>query len=235
MIETEPFISDLRHAFGPGLKLPVAVWRSAEAAGEDPCAPHCLFAALPAIEEGSVVSFSKASLHCGGGRFYCGFSPPNPGISNFVSRRERYKQTPEMVDEIVAGLRIMPASLPYVNMARIDRLESLDAVDGVFFLAGADAISGLCAWAFFDNNSPDAVSCLFGSGCCSVITSVVAENGRKGRRTFIGMTDLSAREFVAKDELGFAIPACRLEEMAVTLRESCLWESPAWSRIRSRG
>ena len=38
-------MADLRHAFGSSLKPPVAVWRSAEAAGSMAAVPHCLFAA----------------------------------------------------------------------------------------------------------------------------------------------------------------------------------------------
>ena len=174
----------MRHAFGSSLKPPVAVWRSAEAAGSMAAVPHCLFAALPEIEAGGAVSFTLSNLHCGGGRLYCGFAPRNPGVARFVSERERYKQTPAMVDEYIDSLGIRPAEQPCLNMARIDRIGSFDGIDGVFFLAEPDALSGLCAWAFFDNNSPDAVACLFGSGCSSLITNIVGENERRGRRTF---------------------------------------------------
>lgn len=227
-------MADLRHAFGSSLKPPVAVWRSAEAAGSMAAVPHCLFAALPEIEAGGTVSFTLSNLHCGGGRLYCGFAPRNPGVARFVSERERYKQTPAMVDEYIDSLGIRPAEQPCLNMTRIDRIGSFDGIDGVFFLAEPDALSGLCAWAFFDNNSPDAVSCLFGSGCSSLITNIVGENERRGRRTFIGMVDISARPYVAPGELGFAIPMHRLAEMAATLRECCLWDAPAWSRLRER-
>ncbi len=233
MVDLGAFIGDLRTAFGDGLKLPVAVWRSHEAAGADPAVPHCMFGALKSVLEGAVVSFSKERLHCGGGRLYCGFAPGNPGIPNFVSLKERYKQTPEMVSEYINGLGIALAGEPYLNLARIDKLDTLDGIDGIFFLAGADILSGLCAWAFFDNNDADAVVCRFGSGCSSVVTNIMVENRLGGRRTFIGMTDPSARPFVGSGELSFAIPMCRLEEMAVTLRDSCVWGAAAWSRLKS--
>ena len=38
-------------------------------------------------------------------------------------------------------------------------------------------LSGLATWAFFDNNADDAVSCIFGSGCSSVVAQAVKENG----------------------------------------------------------
>ena len=54
--------------------------------------------------------------------------------------------------------------------ARIDRVEHFDGLEGILFLATPDILSGLTTWAYFDNNSPDTVMAMFGSGCCSVVT-----------------------------------------------------------------
>ena len=62
----------------------------------------------------------------------------------------------------------------------MDQVESFDDLEGVLFLATPDMLSGLATWAFFDNNAPDAVTSLFGSGCCSVVTQAVIEIGRGG-------------------------------------------------------
>lgn len=234
MIDLPKFISDLRHAFGESLQLPIAVWRSDDPQSQDILPPHCIFGVSEELKQGQAVSLSADTLHCGGGKLYCGFMPMNQGIANFVSHKERYKATPEMVHSHIESLNIAPADKRYINLARIDTLASLEGVDGIFFIAPPDVISGLCAWAFFDNNSPDAVCAHFASGCCANITSIISENSKGGRSTFLGMFDISVRIHIAPDELSFAIPTCRLEEMAGTLRECCLWDAPAWERLRSR-
>ena len=75
-----------------------------------------------------------------------------------------------------------------LNLARIDTLETFGGVEGLIFFATPDQLSGLAAWAFYDRNDPDTVSALFGSGCSSVITQVVAENVRGGYRSFLGLS-----------------------------------------------
>lgn len=233
MINIKSFIADLRKVFGEGIKLPIAVWRSEEQAGEIAAMPHCMFAAIPELEVGKILSFTKEKLHCGG-RLYCGFAPLNPGIPNFVSNVERYKRTPDMVREYIERLGIELTSKPYLNFARIDRLESFEDIEGIFFLASPDIIAGLCAWAFYDHNEQDAVTCAFASGCCATITNLVNENKSGGYRTFLGMMDISVRPYIGQNEQSFAIPFCRLEEMTKTLHECCLWEAPAWQKLKKR-
>lgn len=234
MIETNKFITQLKQVFGADLKLPIAVWRSDSPLGKIADPPHCIFAALPQIESGETLSFTKEKLHCGGGRLYCGFSAPNPGIPRFVSLREKYKQTPEMVSQYIDQLHIPIAREAYLHFARIDQLDTLNEVEGIFFLATPDIIAGLSAWAFYDNNEADAVSCPFSSGCCSTVTLLINENRCNGRRTFLGMMDLSARPYIGPNELSFAIPFSRLKEMMTTLTECCLWEAPAWQKLKGR-
>lgn len=87
--------------------------------------------------------------------------------------------------------------------------------------------------AFYDNNSDDAVSVRFSSGCCSIVTFAAKENAEGGRRCFIGMLDPSARLLVPKDELAFTIPACRFKEMTGTMEQSALFQK-AFSVVRKR-
>ena len=75
MIYTKQLISDLRNAFGENLKLPYAIWYSITPQGEEVALPHCMFDAMPMLEQGTVVTFSKEKLHCGGGRIYGGYNP----------------------------------------------------------------------------------------------------------------------------------------------------------------
>lgn len=149
-------------------------------------------------------------------------------------RKERYKASPADVTECIDKLDIRLTTRKYLNFVRIDKAESLDMIEGLLFIVTPDILSGLAAWAFFDNNSDCAVSCLFGSGCSSVVAQAVRENRLGGRRTFIGMLDPSARPYIGADELSFVIPAVRLPEMLDTIDRCCLSGTHGWTKIKER-
>lgn len=115
----------------------------------------------------------------------------------------------------------------------MDRISSLDDVEGILFFATPDVLSGLCSWAFYDNNDEDAVTAKFASGCCSIVTFATRENRNNGRRCFIGMLDPSARPLVPANELSFVIPTCRFREMVQTMEDSALFRK-AYSIVRKR-
>ena len=135
-------------------------------------------------------------IGCGGGKFYTGFIEMPERVPNFVSLKEKYKKTPEMVVEFIENLGVPLTNRKYLNFARIDGVDSFDKVEGLLFLATPDVLSGLTTWAYFDNNSEDAVTSMFGSGCSAVVTNAVVENNRNGKRTFIGLFDPSVRPYV---------------------------------------
>lgn len=234
MIDFKTLIDNLRMVFPSNVRLPIAVWYSNEPAGELVNVPHCIFGALPQMNSGETVTFSEQTIKCGGGKTYCGFRPLNPNIPKFVSGKERYKQTPEMVSEYVENLGLKIPQPRYLNFVRIDNLPEHTAIEGIFFIDVPDVISGLSSWAYFDSNSNDAVQALFGSGCTSLVALIEAENRRHGRSCFLGMMDLSVRKFLAPNELSFAIPYSRLEEMAETLSECALMQESSWSVLKER-
>jgi len=151
----------------------------------------------------------------------------------FVSETEHYKRTPDMVREYVAGLDLEITDKPYLNFVRIDRLDNWNGVEAVVFFATPDVLSGLCTWAYYDNNAEDAVVAKFASGCAAVVSFATVENRRGGRRCFLGMFDPSARLLVPKDELTFTIPMSRFAEMLVTMSDSALYQK-AFSIVRRR-
>lgn len=115
----------------------------------------------------------------------------------------------------------------------MDQLSSYGGIEGILFFATPDILSGLCAWAFFDNNDDDAVCVRFASGCCGTITFAAKENQAGGRRCFIGMLDPSARPLVPREELTFAIPMSRFTEMTETMEDSALFQK-AFGVLRKR-
>lgn len=139
-----------------------------------------------------------------------------------------------MVVDFVNELQIPRTDKAYLHFARIDKIPSFDEVEGVLFLPTPDILSGLATWASFDNNALDAVAAPFGSGCCSVITQTIIENRKQGKRTFLGFFDPSVRPYFEADLLSFTIPMSRFKEMYHTMRESCLFDTHAWGKIKER-
>lgn len=226
------FVTKFREAFGEGTPLPVAFGYSHKAAAEARRIPRCMVGAIRKVCDGEPLTLTTDNVLCGGGGLYTAFRPMPERVPVFVSEAEHYKQTKEMVKDYIDRLDIRLADKPYLNFMRIDRLDSLDGVEGVVFFATPDVLSGLCSWAFYDNNADDAVCTRFASGC-SIVTFAVNENRRGGRSCFVGLLAPSARPLVPKNELTFAVPACRFSEMLGTMEQSALFQK-AYSIIRKR-
>jgi len=227
------FIETYREAFGEKAKLPLAFWYSESPAGTAERINGCMFKMLPRVHDGETVSLNGETVTCGGGKFYCGFTPMPERVPNFVSLTEKYKQTPQDVIEYVDRLQV-PLTEHWLNFARIDRVESFDGLEGILFMATPDMLSGLATWAYFDNNDDSAVSALFGSGCAAIVTMTGVENRMNGRRTFVGGLDPSVRPWFGENELSYTIPMSRFREMYHTMRQSCLFDTHAWKKVRQR-
>lgn len=234
MMEVKTFMDNYREAFGESAEWPIAFWYSDEPVSPTEKIGGCFFRAMSKVREGGVISLSAETMGCGGGKFYTGFADMPEHVPTFVSLKEKYMKTPEMVKEFVRDLNIPRTDKKYLHFARIDRVERFEGLEGILFLATPDMLSGLAMWAYFDNNRPDAVVAGFGSGCCSIVTGAVLENRRHGRSTFLGLFDPSARPWFEPNILSFTIPMSRFSEMCDTMRESCLFGTPAWQKIRNR-
>lgn len=233
-MEIEKFIENYREAFGEAAGLPVVFWYSDEETGHTEKIGGCFFKGMQEVRAGNTISLNAEVIGCGGGKFYTGFAPMPEHVPGFVSLKEKYKKTPGMVKEFVDELGIPRAEKKYLHFARIDRVEHFDGLEGILFLTTPDILSGLTTWAYFDNNSPDTVMAMFGSGCCSVVTQAVLENRMGGKRTFLGFFDPSVRPWFEADILSFTIPMSRFRVMYDTMRESCLFGTPAWAKVRER-
>lgn len=229
----QEFIVKYREAFSENAPLPVAFGYSDKAVTEVRKIPRCMIGAIRKVCDGEPLTLSADNVLCGGGGLYTAFTPMPDRVPVFVSETEHYKQTKEQVKEYIDRLGIRLSEKPYLNFVRMDHIDNLDEVEGILFFATPDVLSGLCSWAFYDNNDDDAVCTRFASGCCSIVTFAAKENAEGGRRCFIGMLDPSARPLVPKDELAFTIPACRFKEMMNTMGQSALFQK-AYSIVRKR-
>lgn len=234
IMDIQTFIQYYREAFSAKAELPIAFYYSDTLTGKLQKTQGCFFKALPSIRNGEIISMNAETIGCGGGKFYTGFAPMNDYIPTFVSLKEKYKQTPDMVIEGIKEMDVQRTDRLYLHFARIDKLASFDDIEGLLFLTTPDILSGLCTWAFFDNNSLDAVSAPFGSGCSTTITRTIHENRTGGHRTFIGFFDPSVRPYVESNLLSYTIPMSRFKEMYATMPHCSLFDTHAWGKIKSR-
>lgn len=229
----QEFIEKFREAFGEAAPLPIALWYDDMAVNPESRVPRCMVGAIRKVCEGEALTLSAENVQCGGGGLYTAFRPMPERVPMFVSETEHYKQTPDDVRAYVRSLGIEITTKPYLNFVRVDRLDGWEGVEAVVFFATPDILSGLCTWAFYDNNAEDAVVAKFASGCAAMVSFATIENRKGGRRCFIGMFDPSARPLVPKHELTFAVPMSRFVEMLRTMHDSALYQK-AFSVVRRR-
>lgn len=228
------FINNYQEAFGESVELPLVFWYSDAPIANTEKINGCFFKEMRNVRNGNPISLNAENIGCGGGKFYTGFTEMPAYVPTFVSTKEKYKETPELMLDFVKQFNVPLATKKYLNILRVDKIDSFDDVEGILFFATPDVLSGLATWAYFDNNSEDAVTSIFGSGCSSVITNAVIENKKNGRRTFIGCFDLSVRPHLEANILSFVIPLSRFKEMYHTMRKSSLFGTTAWEKIRDR-
>ena len=229
----QEFIQKFREAFGEAAPLPIALWYGDTAVNPESRVPRCMIGAIRKVCEGEDLTLTAENVQCGGGGLYTAFRPMPERVPLFVSETEHYKQTPEQVCSYVESLEIKPTDMPYLNFVSVDRLTNWQGIEAVVFFATPDMLSGLCTWAFYDNDADNAVVTKFASGCAAVISFATTENRKHGRSCFLGMFDPSARPLVPKDELSFAVPMSRFSEMLRTMPHSALFEH-AFSVVRRR-
>ena len=229
----QDFIIRYREAFGEAAPLPIALGYSNQPASEVRKVPKCMIGAISKVRNGESLTLCEENVLCGGGGLYTAFREMPDRVPTFVSEIEHYKKSKEMVVDYVKSLDIHLSNKSYLNFVRVDNLKNWDNAEAVLFFATPDMLSGLCTWAFYDNNSPDAVTTQFGSGCASVVTFAVNENRKNGKRCFLGMLDPSARPLVPENELTLTIPMCRFKEMLGTMNDSALFQK-AFSILKKR-
>jgi hypothetical protein len=149
----------------------------------------------------------------------------NPVFKYFLSygipeevEGERYKKTPELVEEYMKDMPVPPAEGKYIVFKRWDTVEEGEDALTVVFFAPPDVLSGLFTLANFGFPGQEGVISPFCSGCGSIISC---------------MFDVSARPFVKDGVLSFAAPMKKLEQMVADMDESFLITG-SWERVSRR-
>jgi hypothetical protein len=202
---------------------------------------RCIICDLARVRKGTSLVFDHTSVTCSGGLFYMGFETQrNENFRYFLSsgkpgvvEGERYKKTPEIVDEMSARQVSRPVEGRFYTFRRWDNLSPEDNPDVVIFFALPEVLSALFTLANFDQADPNGVICPFGSGCSSIIHDPRLEQDSDHPRAVLGMFDPSSRPCVPVDVLTLAIPMKKFVKMIASMDESFLI-TRTWDKVKTK-
>jgi uncharacterized protein (DUF169 family) len=203
--------------------------------------PRCIMAALTEVRKGRSLAFDVDAVGCPGGKRYLGFKEDlMPNFNYFLSCGipgkvvgERYKKSPELVDQAMAYSPVFHAPARYIVFKRWDQLEEADQPEVTIFYTAPDVLAGLFTLANYDEAEPNGVFAPFGSGCSSVIQYPYLEKDKARPRAIIGMFDVSARPFADPTELAFSVPMPKFTRMVDNIEESFLLTN-SWKAVQKR-
>jgi hypothetical protein len=241
---SEHFMNQWRKYFA-NAELPISFYYTNQPCQEDRGASlnenRCLIGNLKRVRQGFPFVYNRHTPGCSGGKRYTGFTQTlRPNFEYFLScgipdelEGERYKRTPELVEQYLTNHPPFSAPGSCLVFKRWDKLEEDEEPLAVIFFAKGDVLAGLFALANYDMAEPDGVITPMGSGCASIINYPL-EEAKSGRsRCVLGMFDVSARPHVGQNELTFAIPIERFKQLVGYMDESFLITG-TWEKVRER-
>jgi uncharacterized protein (DUF169 family) len=243
--ELKEKFQDLWRQYFAGSELPVAVYYTRDVANATLIKPAadrgCFIAQLKKARKGKALAFNSDSIGCSGGKKYLGFSDAlRPGFEFFLScgipgkmEGERYKKTPEIVKDLLKNAPKFQAPADYIVFKRWDLLDETDQPEIVIFFAKPDVLAGLFGLVNYDRSDAINVIAPMSSGCGALIMLPYLQIKEAHPKAVLGMFDPSARPFIEADELSFAMPMKRFQEMTGNMQESFLI-TPSWETIRRR-
>lgn len=232
----------LWETYFPGSDLPITFYYANNADHlESPDEHRCFIAQLSAVRQGRSIGFSVDTVVCPGGKRYLGFFHAlRPDFEYFLScgipgkvEGERYKKSPELVKAVMENAPTFVAPARYLVAKRWDKLRPGDEPAVVVFFAPPDVLSGLFTLAGFDESELNAVFAPFSAGCGSIVQYPYLENQAQRPRAVLGMFDVSARPWVPRGTLTFAVPMTKFNRMIDNMEESFLI-TPSWGKVKAR-
>ena len=240
----ERFLQNWNKYF-PGAELPLGFYYADSVdkkfMARPPKGHRCIIGDLAKVRKGETRCFNSDNIGCIGGKRYCGFeSALMPDFEYFLScgipgklEGERYKKSPEIVNELMKIQQPSQAPGDYLVFKRWDCLEAEDNPLVVIFFAPPDVLSGLFTLANFAEAQPYGVIAPFCAGCASIVDYPLRELKSSENRAVLGMFDVSARPFVPSPTLTIAVPWPKFVCMVDNMQESFLI-TRSWNKVRSR-
>ena len=202
---------------------------------------RCMVCQIGRVRNGTSLALDARSITCRGGLFYSGYSTERPpDFRYFLSQGkpggvegERYKQTPELVDEWQKNTETLPSSGKSIVFIRWDHLSARDTPEVVIFFARPEVLCGLFTLANYDQSDPNGVICPMGAGCSSLIYYPWLEQQKENPRAVLGMFDPSARPCVPPDMLTMAFPMKKFTRVVGFMEESFLI-TKTWDTVKKK-
>lgn len=228
----------------PGADLPIGFYYTDDESRGKPLRPtkanRCVICALAVARAGKPLRLDVDTIGCSGGKRYLGFRQTlRPNFEYFLScgipgelEGERYKKTPELVNEQLKQQPVFNAPAKYIVFKRWDIMDEADQPSAVIFFATADVLSGLFTLINYDELEPTVIA-PFGSGCSSIVYHPYHELQSPHPKAILGMFDVSARPCVPAGVLTLAVPWPKFTSMVGNMEESFLI-TKSWNKVRTR-
>ncbi len=173
-----------------------------------------------------------------------GNGPQEAGAASWVRRGaesdfefgERDGKTPEAVARFVDALPMIDVPTRYVVLKPLSQVADNERPEVVIFLVDPDRLSALVVLANYERGDNENVIMPWGAGCQTIGILAYREARSARPRAVVGLTDLSARKYIAK-QLGhnlmtFAVPFAMFQEMEANVPGSFL-ERDTWRELMS--
>ena len=244
-IQLRDKLIELWEGYFPGAELPITFYYTHNTGdvpfADKPVGHKCIIADFAKVRKGESLAFNRTNIGCGGGLKYAGFETnQGPDFEYFLScgkegvvEGERYKKNPQLVRQMMEGFPEIHANGHSLVFKRWDKLTEKDNPQVAISFAQPDVLSGLFMLANYDRPENDNVVTPMGSGCSQTILYPYLEKDKENPKAILGMFDPSARPFVGKNILTFAVPMNRFEEMIANMEESFLI-TRTWKTLSDR-
>jgi uncharacterized protein (DUF169 family) len=148
---------------------------------------------------------------------------------------ERYKKSPQLVEQFVNSVPMTDVPTEYVMMKPLSQVDpEQEEPVSVSFLVNPDQLSALTILANYDRPGLENVAAPYVAACQVVGVMSYREAKSDAPRCLIGLTDISARQYLkrqkASDKLTFTAPFRRLLEMEANVAGSFL-EGKTWADV----
>jgi len=160
------------------------------------------------------------------------------GASSDFVHGERYVKTPEAVKRFVDALPMIDVPTRYVVLKPLSQVAEGETPEIVIFLVDPDRLSALVVLANYERGDNENVIMPWGAGCQTIGILAYREARTARPRAVVGLTDLSARKYIAR-QLGhnlmtFAVPFEMFREMEANVPGSFL-ERDTWRELMEFG
>lgn len=148
---------------------------------------------------------------------------------------ERYRKSPELVQQWLKTLPIMEIKSRYVFFKPLSEIDpATQQPENVVFVVNADQLSALVVLANYNKQGMENVIIPQAAGCQQIGIICWNEAKSENPRAVVGLTDISARKNIRKlmgiEYLTFAVPWKMFLEMESEVEGSFL-ERPTWKSL----